>query len=141
MSEPAPRPPLPVPQPETDFYWEKAKAHELWLMRCNDCGATYFYPRPICPRCFSRNTVWVQSSGRGTLYAFSVVHRPPTVAFQDRVPYVAAMVELEGGVRLPSNLVDVDPDPASIHIGMPVEVVFEDVSDAIALPKFRPARG
>ncbi len=141
MSEPAPRPPQPVPQPETDFYWEKARAHELWLMRCDDCGSTYFYPRPICPRCFSRNTKWIQSSGRGTLYAFSIVYRPPVPAFQDAVPYVAALVELEGGVRLPTNLVEVEPDPANIHIGMAVEVVFEDVSDAIALPKFRPTRG
>lgn len=133
--------PLPVPQPETDFYWEKARAHEIWLMRCNGCGATYFYPRPICPRCFSRDTGWFRSSGRGTLYAFSIVYRAPTPAFEDRVPYVAAMVELEGGVRFPSNLVDVDPDPAKIHIGMAVEVVFDDVSAQIALPTFRPVRG
>jgi len=131
---------MPVPQPETDFYWEKAKAHELWLMHCDTCGTTYFYPRPICPRCFSRDTRWVRSSGRGTLYAFSIVHRPPTPAFQDRVPYVAALVELEGGARLPTNLIDVDPDPANLHIGMPVEVVFDDISADIALPKFRPAR-
>ena len=140
MTEPAARPPMPVPQPETDFYWEKAKAHELWLMHCDTCGTTYFYPRPICPRCFSRDTRWVRSSGRGTLYAFSIVHRPPTPAFQDRVPYVAALVELEGGARLPTNLIDVDPDPANLHIGMPVEVVFDDISADIALPKFRPAR-
>src|SRR5207237_2840610 len=128
------------PQPETDFYWDKAKAHELWLMRCNACGRTYFYPRPICPSCFSRETAWVRSSGRGTLYAFSIVHRPPTPAFQERVPYVAALVELEDGARIPTNLVDVEPDPAKIQVGMAVEVVFEDVSETIALPKFRPAR-
>jgi len=140
MSQPTPRPPLPTPQPETDFYWEKARAHELWLMRCEDCGSTYFYPRPICPRCFSRNTRWVQSSGHGTVYAFSIVHRPPTPAFAERVPYVAALVELEGGARMPANLVEVEPDPGSIHVGMPVEVVFEDRSETIALPQFRPRR-
>jgi uncharacterized OB-fold protein len=140
MAEHVARPPVPIPQPETDFYWEKANAHELWLMRCNACGATYFYPRPICPHCFSRDTSWIRSSGRGTLYAFSIVHRPPTPAFQDRVPYVAALVELEGGARLPTNLVDVEPDPAAIRIGMGVEVVFDDVSADIALPKFRPVR-
>ena len=141
MSQPRYPLPLPTPQPETDFYWEKARAHELWLMRCDDCQRTYFYPRSICPHCFSRNTRWVQSSGRGTLYAFAIAHRPPTPAFQDRVPYVAAMVELEDGVRLPTNLVDVEPDPAKIRIGMPVEVVFDDVTDAITLPKFRPSGG
>ena len=140
MSEATPRPLLPVPQPETDFYWDKARTHELWLMRCDDCGTMYFYPRPICPQCFSRKTGWIQSSGRGTLYAFSIVHRPPIPAFEDLAPYVAALVELEGGARMPTNLVDVDPDPATIRIGMPVEVVFEDASDTIALPKFRPVR-
>jgi uncharacterized protein len=132
--------PLPVPQPETDFYWEKARAHELWLMSCDDCGQSYFYPRAICPLCFSRNTRWIQSSGRGTLYTFSIAHRPPTPAFQDRIPFVAALVELEGGARIPTNLVEVEPDPAHIHIGMPVEVVFDDVTDTITLPKFRPVR-
>jgi hypothetical protein len=134
------RPPLPTPQPETDFYWEKARAHELWLRRCDDCGQAHFYPRTICPLCFSRNTRWVQSAGRGTLYAFSIAYRPPTPAFQDQVPYVAALVELEEGPRIPTNLVEVEPDPAHVHIGMPVEVVFDDVTEAIALPKFRPSQ-
>lgn len=133
--------PLPTPQPESDFYWERARAHELWLMHCNDCDATYFYPRPICPQCFSRNTGWVRSSGRGTLYAFSIAHRPPRPAFQDRLPYVAALVELEGGARIPTNLVDVEPDPSQIKIGMLVEVVFDDVTSDVTLPKFRPVRG
>jgi len=66
--------------------------------------------------------------------------RPPTPAFQERVPYVAALVELEGGTRLPTNLIEVEPDPTAIHIGMAVEVVFDDVTDAITLPKFRPSR-
>jgi uncharacterized OB-fold protein len=136
MIEGAPRR-LPIPQAETELYWEKAHAHELWLMRCDDCGNAYFYPRSICPICFSRNTRWFQASGRGTLYAFSIVHRPPSPAFA--APYVAAMVELEEGPRMPTNLVDVEPDPTAIRIGMPVEVVFEDVTETISLPKFRPA--
>lgn len=131
--------PLPQPQPESDFYWEKTKAHELWLKRCDDCQRAFFYPRAICPTCFSRNTRWLQSSGKGTLYAFAIVHRPPSPAWQEKVPYVTALVELEDGVRLATNLVDVEPDPAKIKIGMPVQVVFEDVTDKITLPKFRPA--
>jgi len=138
MTTPRPQRPLPTPQPEWDFYWEKAKAHELWLMRCRDCSGTYFYPRPICPQCFSRNTEWFQSSGRGTLHAFAIVHRAPTPAFADMVPYVTAFVELEGGARLPTNLVQVEPDPSKIKIGMAVEVVFDDVSPLITLPKFKP---
>ena len=140
VTQPAYRPPVPAPQPETDYYWERARAHELWLMRCEDCQDWYFYPRTICPNCFSRNTRWERSSGQGRLYAFSIAYRPPTPGFQDHVPYVAALVELEGGVRLPTNLVDVEPDPAHIHIGMAVEVVFEEVVAGITLPKFRPVR-
>lgn len=140
MSSPPPGPPLPTPQPETEYYWARARAHELWLMRCDDCATTYFYPRPICPACFSRNTRWVPSSGRGTLHAFSIVYRPPRPAFQDWVPYVIALVELEGGARIPTNLVEVVPDPSAIRIGMPLEVVFEDVTPEVTLPKFRPAR-
>lgn len=130
--------PLPVIQPESEFYWRKAKDHELWLRHCRDCGKTYFYPRDICPGCFSRNTAWARSSGRGTLYSFSIVHRAPAPIFRDSVPYVVAIVELEGGARLPTNLVGVDPDPAKIRVGMAVEVVFDDVTDTVALSKFRP---
>ena len=129
----------PLPQPESDFYWEKCKAHELWLRHCRACDNTYFYPRDICPECFSRDTDWVQSSGRGTLYAFAIVHRGPVPAFRDRVPYIAALVELEGGARMPTNLVDVEPDPANVKIGMTVQVTFDDLNGDISLPKFRPA--
>jgi uncharacterized OB-fold protein len=111
----------------------------LWLRHCRACDNTYFYPRDICPECFSRDTDWVQSSGRGTLYAFAIVHRGPIPAFRDRVPYIAALVELEGGARIPTNLVDVDPDPANVKIGMAVQVTFDDLNDDISLPKFRPA--
>ena len=129
--------PVPVPQQENDFYWEKAKQHELWLRKCNDCQDTYFYPRDICPGCCSRYTDLIQSSGRGTLYAFAIVHRGPVPAFRGREPYITAMVELEGGARMPTNIVDVEPDPANIKIGMAVEVVFEQLDDKITLPKFR----
>ena len=101
--------PLPVKQPESDFYWERAQAHELWLRRCNACERAYFYPRDICPHCFSRDVTWVQASGRGTLHTFAVVERAPTPAFADHVPYVAALVDLEEGPRFPTNLVGVDP--------------------------------
>jgi hypothetical protein len=133
--------PLPRSQPEWDFYWEKAKAHELWIMRCNDCNEAYFYPRAFCPGCHSRDTAWLRACGRGTLYAFSIVHRPPTPAFREAVPYVAAIVELEEGPRFPTNLVGVPFEPEAIKIGMAVEAVFEDVTAAVTLPKFRPAAG
>jgi uncharacterized OB-fold protein len=137
MTSQNPQRPLPQPQPESDFYWEKAAAHELWLRRCKDCTRAYFYPRDICPHCYSRNVEWVQASGRGTLYAFSVVERGPVPFFRDRVPYIAALVELEEGPRLPTNLVGVEPD--AVSIGMPVRVDFEDTGEGVTLPVFRPA--
>ncbi len=131
--------PLPVKQPESDFYWEKAQAHELWLRRCNACEFAYFYPRDFCPHCGSRDVSWIQASGRGTLHTFAIVHRAPVPAFRDHVPFVVAMVDLEEGARIPTNLIGVEPDPAHIHVGMPVEVDFADVTDDITLPVFRPA--
>ncbi len=131
--------PLPVKQPESDFYWEKAQAHELWLRRCNACEHAYFYPRDFCPDCGSRDVSWVQASGKGTLHTFAIVHRAPVPAFRDHVPFVVAMVDLEEGPRIPTNLVDVEPDPAHIHVGMAVEVAFADLTDEITLPVFRPA--
>ena len=139
MTQSTPPIPEPTPQPEWDFYWEKTKQRELWLMRCKSCSQAYFYPRPICPNCASRDTEWFQSSGKGTLYAFSIVHRAPMPAFGEMTPYVAAYVELEGGVRFPTNLIDIEADPEHVKIGMACEVVFEDISDTITLPKFKPA--
>jgi uncharacterized OB-fold protein len=139
QSQELPPIPPPVPQPESDFYWQKCKEHELWLRHCNACDTSYFYPRDICPECFSRNTEWIHCSGRGTLHTFCIAHRGPTPAFRDRSPYVCAIVELEEGARMPTSLVDVKPDPASINVGMALEVVFDDLNENISLPKFRPA--
>lgn len=139
MTQQAPPITPPVPQPESDFYWEKCKAHELWLRHCRDCDRAYFYPRDLCPLCFSRNTDWIQSSGQGTVHTFCIVHRAPTPAFRDKVPYIPAVVELEDGARICTHLVGVEPEPSAIKCGMAVEVVFDDLTDAISLPKFRPA--
>jgi uncharacterized OB-fold protein len=137
-----PQPPGPVftPTPETLPFWEAARRHELMLPRCRACGFLFYYPRAACPRCLSGDLEWRRMSGRGRLDTFTVVHRGlPNFALG--TPYIIAMVELEEGPRLMSNLVDVEPDPAKIRIGMPLEVVFRDVSDTIALPHFRPAEG
>lgn len=146
MTQAAPQIPLPVPQPESDFYWEKCKAHELWLRRCIPCNRAYFYPRDICPfpDGFSRDTDWIQASGRGTLHTFAIVHRAPTPAFRDKVPYIVAVVTLEEGPQIPTWLVGIEFGegeirPDSVQCGMAVEVVFEDIDDNISLPMFRPA--
>ncbi|MDD5095680.1 MAG: Zn-ribbon domain-containing OB-fold protein [Dehalococcoidia bacterium] len=128
--------PLPAIHEETRPFWEKAKKHELWLQKCRDCGKFRFYPRSICPNCFSYNTEWSRVSGRGKIYSFTVSNRPPLQAFQKDVPYCLALVDLEEGVRMMTNIVECQWE--DLKIDMPVEVVFEDVTPLISLPKFRP---
>ena len=132
--------PIPRPQPESDFYWQKAKERELWLRQCNACGEAYFFPRDISPCCFSKDTSWIRASGKATLFTYSISHRAPHPGFADDLPFVPAIVELEEGPRMATNVVGIEePTPEKLEIGMPLEVTFEDISDTIALPKFRPA--
>jgi uncharacterized OB-fold protein len=128
--------PIPVPSPETKPFWDAAKRHELCLPRCRACGALHYYPRGACPVCLSADLAWERVSGRGTLHTFTIVHRGQK-GFPVATPYVLAMVALDEGPRMMTTLVDVDP--AAVRIGMPVRVLFRDVSDAIALPLFGPA--
>ena len=130
--------PLPQPDPITQPFWDSVKAHALRIQRCGTCGRYVFYPRALCPACFGGTLEWSPVSGRGVVHAFTIVHRHPSPAFQPDIPYVVALVELEEGVRMMSNLVGVPSDPARIRIGMPVEVVYDDVTPEITLPKFRP---
>ena len=131
--------PIPVPQGESDVYWQKAKEHELWLRSCNDCGGAYFYPRDISPCCFSKDTTWVRASGKATLFTYAIVERAPHPGFVPDVPFVTAIVELEEGPKMATNIVIDEPTPEKLQIGMALEVVFEDINDDLALPKFAPA--
>jgi uncharacterized OB-fold protein len=130
--------PLPVPDPVTRPFWDGLKAKTLRIQRCLSCEMPVFYPRAICPHCSSRNLEWITCSGRGTLHAFTIAHRGTPAAFRSSTPYVVAMVDLEEGARLMTNLIDVDPTPGAVKIGMPVEIVFDEVSETITLAKFRP---
>ena len=131
--------PIPVPQGESDEYWNKAKEGELWLRNCNSCGNPYFYPRDISPCCFSKDTSWIKASGKASLYTYAIVHRAPHPGFAQDAPFVVAIVELEEGPHMPTNIVIDDPTPENLQIGMPLEVTFVDISEKIALPKFKPA--
>ena len=131
------RKPIPMITPENERYWQGCKQHELWLRACRDCGP-YFYPRDLCPKCGRRDVEWRQMSGRGTLYTYAIVHRAPMPGFRGDVPFITAIVELEEGPRMMTNLIGIEPDPERIKVGMPVEVSFEDITDEISLPKFRP---
>src|SRR5436309_2895281 len=101
--------PLPVPTPETAPYFDGLKSHKLMIQRCKDCERAYFYPRPHCPHCFSFRTEWFQAKGVGTLYSFVINHRPPP--YMGSEPYVIAVVELNEGPRMMTNLVGIEPDP------------------------------
>ena len=131
--------PLPQADPVTAPFWESVKAHAMKIQRCNDTGKYFFYPRGMSPFTLSDNISWEPVSGKGTVHAFSIVYNNRAPGFVDELPYVVAMIELEEGPRMMSNLIDVEPDPEHVKIGMPVEVVYEDVTDEVTLPKFRPS--
>ncbi|HZP40124.1 MAG TPA: Zn-ribbon domain-containing OB-fold protein [Candidatus Binatia bacterium] len=128
--------PLPRIDEESRGWWEGLARHELWLQRCRDCGTTRFYPRAVCPSCLSSATEWVRARGRGTVYSFTVTHQNQAPGFRGELPYVLAIVELDEGPRLMTNIVGCAPD--AVRIGLPVEVVFEDVTPEVTLAKFRP---
>jgi uncharacterized OB-fold protein len=132
--------PLPVAQPESDYYWQSAKSGKLVVQKCSDCGEAQFFPRVFCTHCGSRAVEWVEASGRGTLFTFAIVHQAPHPGFAGDVPYVTAIVELEEGVKMPTQIVEVEPEPEKLRIGMPLEVVFDAVSEEVTLPKFRPVK-
>jgi uncharacterized OB-fold protein len=125
---------LPVPDGDTAPYWDAAKQHRLVIQRCSDCARAIFYPRSVCPHCMSDRIAWIDASGRGTIYSYTVVHRAPP-QFTDSAPYVVALIDLAEGVRLMSNIVDCSP--TAVRIGAAVEVTFDDVTPEITLPKFR----
>ena len=130
--------PLPQPTPETQPFWDSLKRHQMQVQRCQDCRECYFYPRPFCPRCYSKNVAWENVSGNATLETYVINHRAAP-RFEEDAPYVIAVVTLAEGPRMMTNLVEVEPDAASLPPDLALEVVYEDVTDEITLPKFRPA--
>ena len=128
---------LPQPDLETQPFWDAAREGHLLIKRCNACMRTHFYPRPFCPHCWSQDVEWMDASGRATLYTWSVVHRNDLPPFHERVPYVAAVVDLEEGVRLMTNVIGCEPD--RLEIGMPLVVDYRPLTDDITAPVFRPA--
>ena len=112
---------------------------ELRFQRCSDCGGWRHVPRELCAECGSWSWEWALSSGRGEIFTWTVVGRALHPAYADAVPYAPTVVELEEGVRLLTEIVDVAPE--DLEIGMPVEVAFEAVTETVTLPKFRRAAG
>jgi uncharacterized OB-fold protein len=129
---------LPVPTPETAPYWEGCKQHELRLQFCTDCQQHFFYPRIFCPKCLSQSVEWRTVSGKGTLLTY-VISARPAPGFENELPYAIAIVQLDEGPHLMSNIVNTEITPQNLKAGMPLEVVFEEVNETITLPKFQPA--
>ena len=120
---------------DTQFFWDGAEAGRLLIQQCGGCATRRHPPRPMCPRCHSLEWDVIEASGRGTVYSFVLPRHPPLPFFDDG--YIVVLVELEEGVRLVSNLVDIDPEAAAI--GMPVQVRFDRFDGDVVLPVFLPA--
>jgi uncharacterized OB-fold protein len=128
--------PVPVPDEASRPWYEGARRHQLMLQRCGACGTAMAPVKPRCITCFAPSPAWVAAAGQGTLYTYTIVHQSYP-GFADQVPYNIAVVELEEGVRVTANVVDCDND--QLRIGMALEVVFDDITDDVTLPRFRPA--
>ena len=128
--------PMPEPDIESQPYWDALKEHRLMLQQCANCGTIRHYPRPLCAECYSMDTTWIDASGQGTVYSWTEAHHPFHPGFKDEVPYILATVELSEGVRMVGQLRGMEAN--DLTIGMPVEVVFEDVTDDLTLPALRP---
>jgi uncharacterized OB-fold protein len=128
--------PLPEFRPETQPYWDACKRHELVLPKCKTCGRFFFYPRALCPNCMSQDLEWVKASGKAKVWTFAIHHMGPSKAYKGEPPYPVAMIETQEGVMMMTNIVDCKPE--DVRIGMEVEVVFDDVTSEVTLPKFKP---
>jgi uncharacterized OB-fold protein len=131
--------PAPIVLPEVKPFWDATAEGRLVLPRCNKCQTVIWFPRPFCPSCASTDVTWIEASGRGSVYSFTVNRRGTAdlPAYRESGTYVLAYVELDEGPRIMTNIVDCDPD--SVEIGQKVEVVFHDTGQGTALPRFRPA--
>jgi hypothetical protein len=134
------RKPVPVPDELSRAYWEGARRHQLVLQRCSVCGFYVHYPKPRCPRCGADDLRATAVSGRGLVHTFTVSHYVGAPGFDGEAPYAIVMVELEEqpGLRIVANLRGCSA--ADVKVGLPVEVVFEDVTPEVTLPQFRPRR-
>ena len=129
--------PIPVPTPETQPFWDGCAEGVLRIQRCADCGRPYFYPRPVCPACTSRNVAWFAASGRATLYSYVIDHRPAR-GFENETPYAIAVVELAEGPRMMTNIIGLPTTPEALVLDMSLQVMFEQRGE-ISRPVFGPA--
>lgn len=136
MTGSAPTRNLPEPTEISQPFWDGTRERRLLLQRCPQCHRSVWYPRAVCPTCLGDALEWSEASGRGTVYAISVHHRAPAAELADFVPYVVALVDLDEGVRLMTNVVGVEP--AGVHVGQRVQATWEPLADGRHLLLFTP---
>jgi uncharacterized OB-fold protein len=127
--------PIPEPDANSEPFFDGARRGELMIQRCQDCGAHLPPGTTVCTECLSESLEWVNASGTGEVFSFGVMHQLYHEGFAAEIPYVVAVIELDEGPRLNSNIVG--SDPATVRVGDRVAVVFDPVSDTVTLPKFR----
>ena len=128
--------PLPQPNGDTKPFWDGCKEHRLRFQKCQNCGHIRWPPSIICPMCYSYDTEWIVAGGRGKVYTFAVYHQIYHAAFANDIPYITTIIELEEGPHILSNIVGCSPD--QVRCDMPVEVIWEDITEEFSLPKFKP---
>jgi uncharacterized OB-fold protein len=128
--------PLPVINSDNQHFWEGCHLHELRFQQCSDCGHVRWPPAIICPECHSSESKWLVSNGIGKVYTFVVYHTLYHTGFITDLPYVVAVVALEEGPHLLTNIVDCRSE--DVTCDMPVQVAWDDVTDEVTLPKFKP---
>lgn len=129
--------PLPKLNADSRPFWSGCKEHQLRFQKCNNCGHVRWPASIICPMCYSYDTDWIVASGRGKVFTFVVYHKAYHPGFQSDLPYVVAIVELEEGPHIFTNITACSPD--QVRCDMPVEVTWEDITEEFSLPKFQPS--
>jgi uncharacterized protein len=130
--------PLSVVTEENRPFWEGCQQGKLLLQYCTECHQHQFYPRLYCMQCGSNTLHWVEASGHGVIYSYTIIHQNKSPEFVNDTPYNVAIVQLQEGPRMLSNVVDIDP--GELRVDLPVTVVFDRVTDIITLPRFRPLK-
>jgi len=130
--------PLPIITDDNREYWNYCKAHEFRMQKCRDCGHIRFPPNILCPKCHSMEAEWVKLSGRGKIYSFVVYRVPYHPGYTNDIPYDVAVIQLDEGPRMDSNITGIEI--SELKVDMPVEVYFDDVTEEVSLPKFRPVK-
>ncbi len=130
--------PLPLITELSKQFYNACKQGKLLYQKCDDCGQVVFFPKEFCPNCMGRYLGWLESSGKGKIYTFTVTYDFAPPEFMTDVPYAIAIINMDEGFSIMSNIVECDFE--RLKCDMPVEVVFDPVTSEITLPKFRPVK-